>query len=480
LVALDFREVAPAAARRDMFLVDGRPDPQRSTQGGLAVAVPGAVKGYAELARRFGKLTYSRLSEPAARLAEKGFQVGPYHALAAEERLECLRADAAATAEFLLPGTGTGRAVRRPGDLLRRPELARTLRQLGRDPEALYRGPLAQRLVTAVRARGGLLTAADLAAYRTVERRPLQGAFRGHRVVSWPPPSSGGALVIGLLQALEGDFTPGAGYRPVAQLHAFVEVEKRLYAQRAGRFADPAFLPSADAAAAELVTPAFAARLRAEVGERATPSSAIAPPRAEAPGGDQTSHVSVVDADGNAVALTTTVNGWFGSCVVVPGTGILLNDQMDDFDAAPGVPNDFGLVGTGVNGVAPGKRPLSSMTPTLVFDAEGRVVLAVGAPGGATIPSTVAQVIMHLLGDGMPLDQALGAPRLHHQWQPDQVQVEPFGLDAASAEALRARGHVITYRPRPFGNPQAAAIDWATGLRQAASEPRYEGAPAIP
>ena len=153
---------------------------------------------------------------------------------------------------------------------------------------------------------------------------------------------------------------------------------------------------------------------------------------------------------------------------------------MDDFDAAPGVPNDFGLVGTGVNGVAPGKRPLSSMAPTLVFDAEGRVVLAVGAPGGSTIPSTVAQVIMHVLGDGMTLDQALGAPRIHHQWLPDAVLVEPFGLDAATAEALRARGHRLEFRTRPFGNPQAAAIDWTTGLRQAASEPRFEGAPAVP
>jgi gamma-glutamyltranspeptidase/glutathione hydrolase len=480
LVALDFREVAPAAATRDMFLSGGTPVPTRSRNGGLAVAVPGAVKGYAELARRFGRLTYSRLSEPAARLAERGFQVGPYHAHAAADRLDCLREDPAAAAEFLAAAPDGVRVAHRPGDTLRRPDLARTLRLLGRDPEAFYRGPLAQRLVTAVRARGGLLTAADLAAYRTVERTPLSGTFLGHRVVSFPPPSAGGAIVIGLLQALEGDVAPGGGFRPVAQLHAFVEVEKRLFAQRAGRFADPATLPSADAAAAELTSPAFAARLRAEVGARATPSSALAPPAPDAPGGSHTTHLSVVDAEGNAVALTTSVNGWFGSCVVVPGTGILLDDTMDDFDAAPGAPNAFGLVGTGVNAVAPGKRPLSSMAPTLLFDAEGRVVLAVGAPGGATIPSTVAQVIMRVLGDGMPLDQALGAPRLHHQWLPDRVQVEPFGLDAATAEALRALGHELTFLKRPFGNPQAAAIDWTSGLREAASEPRYEGAAAAP
>jgi gamma-glutamyltranspeptidase/glutathione hydrolase len=370
--------------------------------------------------------------------------------------------------------------ARRPGDLLKRPDLARTLRLLGRDPEALYHGPLAQKLVAAVRARGGLLSAADMAAYRTVERRPLTGTFRGHRVVSWPPPSAGGAIVIGLLQALEGDFTRGDGFRPVSQLHALIEVEKRLFAERAGRFADPAFLPGADAAAAELVSPEFAKRLRAAVGERATPSSSLSPGPPDAPGGVHTSQVSVVDADGNAVAMTTSVNGWFGSCVVVPGTGILLDNTMDDFEAAPGAPNAFGLVGTGVNGVVPGKRPLSSMAPTLVFDAAGRVVLAVGAPGGSTIPSTVAQVIMRVLGDGMALDQALGSPRIHHQWLPDEVLVEPFGLDAASAEALRGLGHRLKFHPRPFGNPQAAAIDWATGLRRAASEPRYEGAPAIP
>jgi gamma-glutamyltranspeptidase/glutathione hydrolase len=216
------------------------------------------------------------------------------------------------------------------------------------------------------------------------------------------------------------------------------------------------------------------------VGERATPAAALKATAAPTAGGDQTTHVSVVDREGNAVALTTTVNGWFGACLVVPGTGIVLNDQLDDFDAAAGVPNQFGLVGSGVNLPAPGKRPLSSMAPTLVFDAEGRVVLAVGSPGGSTIPATVAQVIVHALGEGMPLDQAVSMPRVHHQWLPDVVQVEPFGLDAASEAALTARGHALRRRERPFGNPQAAAIDWTTGLREAASEGRGEGRPAAP
>ncbi len=479
MVALDFRETAPAAATPGMFLVGGAPDPERSLHGGLAVAVPGAVKGYAELARRFGRLPFARLAEPAARIAETGFAVGPAHAEAAAALRDCLAADPAAAREFLVPGPGGRLRARRPGERLVRAELAATLRLIGRDPEAFYRGPLAARIAAADRARGGILAASDLAAYRTRERAPLWGSYRGYRIASMPPPSAGGAIVLALLQALEADDLSG-GYRPVPFLHAFVEVEKRLFAARAGLLADPDAVPGADAAARRLVDPGFDRRLRAEVGPRATPSSAIAAPAPGRDGGNQTTHVSVVDAEGNAVALTTTVNARFGSCVVVPGTGILLDDEMDDFDAAPGAPNGFGLVGTGLNGVAPGKRPLSSMAPTIVLDAGGRAVLAVGSPGGSTIPSTVAQVILHVLGDRMPLGQAVGAPRIHHQWLPDEVLVEPFGLDAASAAALEALGHRLAASPRPFGNPQAAAIDWESGLREAASEPRGEGIPAAP
>jgi gamma-glutamyltranspeptidase/glutathione hydrolase len=277
LTVLDFREVAPAAATRDMFLVDGVPDPRRSRDGGLSVAVPGAPRGYAELARRFGRLPLTRLAEPAARLAEHGFAVGRHFEEASRFRLDCLVADGAGAREFLVKGAnGTWRA-RRPGERLRRPELARTLRLLGRDPEALTRGALAARVAAAVRARGGVLTAADLAAYATVERAPLWGAYRGHRIASMPPPSAGGAIVLGLLQALEGDDLAAGGFRPVPFLHAFVEVEKRLFAERAGRLADPAFLPGADAAARELADPAFARALRAAVGERATPSDDLGP-----------------------------------------------------------------------------------------------------------------------------------------------------------------------------------------------------------
>jgi gamma-glutamyltranspeptidase/glutathione hydrolase len=473
---LDFREVAPAGARRDMFLRGGKPDPALSRQGGLAVGVPGAAKGYAELARRFGRLPLARLVEPAARIAERGFPVGERYADAARESLACLRSDPAAAREFLVPGPGGERVPLAPGSRLVRRDLARTLRALGRRPEAPYRGPLADRVAAAARAAGGVLAPADLAAYRVREREPLWGSYRGRRIASMPLPSAGGAIVLGLLQALEGDDPRAGGFRDPAFLHAFVEVERRLFARRAA-LGDPAFAPGAEAAALEMIDPAIDRALRDEVGERAAPSPGPAPGGARPGGG--TSHLSVVDGEGNAVALTTTVNRYFGACLVVPGTGILLNDQMDDFEPAPGEPNAWGLRGSGANAVEPGKVPLSSMAPTLVFDPSGRVLLALGASGGSTIPSTVAQVILRVLGDGMPLDQALAFPRIHCQGPADEVVVEPFGLDGATARALEARGHALRFLARwPFGNPQAVLVDPSTGLREAASDPRLEGVPA--
>jgi gamma-glutamyltranspeptidase/glutathione hydrolase len=477
---LDFREVAPAASFRDMFLRDGKPDPGLSRRGGLAVGVPGAVKGYAELARRFGRLPLSRLVEPAARLAERGFRAAPHYAAAARAALDCLRSDPAASREILVPGEGGARAPPAVGDRIARPDLARTLRALGRRPEAFYRGPLAARIAAAVRARGGVLAEADLAAYRVREREPLWGSYRGHRVASMPLPSAGGAILIGLLQALEGEDPGAGGYRPERFLHAFAEVEKRLFARRAALLGDPDQVPGAGPAVEEMVAPAYARALRAQVGERATPSAEIPAPSAPARPEGHTTHVSAVDGEGNAVSLTTSLNTPFGACLLVPGTGILLNDTMDDFDAAPGAENAFGLRGSGANAVAPGKAPLSSMAPTLLFDPGGRLLLAVGSPGGATIPSTVAQVILHLVDDGMPLGQALGTPRIHHQWMPDRILVEPFGLEAATAAALEARGHALRFIARPFGNPQAVRVDPATGLKEAASEPRFDGLPAAP
>ena len=470
---LDFREVAPAAATRDMFVRDGRPDPHLAQEGGLAVAVPGAVKGYAALARRFGTKPLPALVEPAARIADAGVRIGLTTHQNAQTKLECLRSDAAAAREFLVRGVGGPAGPPAPGDRLVRRELARTLRLLGRDPDAFYRGPLARRIVAAVRAAGGILSEADLAAYRVREREPVWGTYRGHRIASMPLPSSGGAIVIGVLQALEAG-PDTTGWRREAWAHRFAEIERRLFARRAA-LGDPAFAPGADAVAREMASPDVARALAAEIGERATPSREVGP----RPGGG-TAQVSAVDAEGNAVALTTTVNGYYGACLVVPGTGILLDDEMDDFDTAPGVPNLYGLVGAGANAVAPGKVPLSSMSPSLVFAPDGRFLLAVGATGGSTIPSTVAQVIVNVLDHGMRLDDALAAPKIHHQGLPDRIVAEPWALDAATEAALRARGHDVQTLARPFGNPQAVMIDPATGWRLGASDPRWDGAPAVP
>jgi gamma-glutamyltranspeptidase/glutathione hydrolase len=259
-------------------------------------------------------------------------------------------------------------------------------------------------------------------------------------------------------------------------LHAFVEVEKRLFERRGGALADPDFAPDADAVAREMASPAFAARVRAAIGEGATATGAPGP---AAPAG-HTSHVSVVDAEGNAVALTTTVNLQFGSGVVVPGTGILLNDEMDDFDAAPGARNAFGLEGGDLNLPAPGKRPLSSMSPTLVFAPDGKLLLAVGSPGGSTIPSTVAWAILRTIDGGMALDQAVSTPRIHHQWRPDVIVAEPGALQDETRKALEARGHRVEELPAPFGNPQAVRIDPSTGWREGASEARGDGRAAAP
>jgi gamma-glutamyltranspeptidase/glutathione hydrolase len=253
-----------------------------------------------------------------------------------------------------------------------------------------------------------------------------------------------------------------------------VEIEKQLYARR-GLLGDPAFVPEAAAEVARMISPVDDAAMAEAVGPRAAPVAGPSPP----PETSQTSHLSVVDRAGNAVSLTTTVNYMFGSCVVVPGAGFVLNDEMDDFDAAPGAANAYGAVGTGRNLPAPGKIPLSSMSPTLVYAPDGRLWLAVGAPGGTTIPTSVAQVIAHMVDDGMSLSQAVSTPRIHHQWQPDVIQVEPGGLEAETARALEARGHALVWRLRPWSNPQAVQVT-PDGLREAASDASGEGAPAAP
>lgn len=479
---LDFREVAPRAATKDMYLRAGQVDPALSLDGALSVAVPGAAKGYVELHKKYGKLSLAKVAAPAIAAARKGVPVTPRLQEAIAERKACLAADPEASRIFLVKEAG-GFAAPKLGALLLQPDLAKTLETLAREGDRpFHHGRIARAIAQTVREKGGVLTEADLAEYQTRARPPLLGSYRGHRVVTMPPPSAGGIIVLQVLGALERGGTATLASRDVPTLHLYLEALKRAFVDRFHHLGDPAFSPvpterlvSAEnldalfkgidlrraAKATELLTPAKAAAAAADAGVQAK---------------KHTTHLSVVDKEGGAVALTSTVNYTFGSCLVAKGTGVVLNDQMDDFAAAPGVPNKYGLVQGEANAIAAGKVPLSSMSPTLVFQ-KGRpdeVMLALGAPGGSTIPTTVAQIISHVVDARLDLGEALALGRVHHQLLPDAAWVDPTALDPKTVAALEALGH--TFSPtRGWGNPQAVMVDPDSGLRSAASDPRHEG-----
>ncbi|WP_164007522.1 gamma-glutamyltransferase [Pyxidicoccus trucidator] len=487
---LDFREVAPKAATRDMYLKDGKVVPGLSTDGALAVAVPGAVAGYLQLLKEHGKLSPSVVLAPAIAAARKGFWVTPrYHSLGGN-RLECLRRDAEASRVFLLKNAEGVMDLPPLGHLLRQPDLARTLEGLAKSgPRAFYSGRVAKAIADTVQAGGGVLTVEDLAAYKTRPRQPLEGSYRGHRVLTMPPPSAGGVAVLQVLGALEKLRPQGLAFREPEALHLYVEALRRAYVDRAKYLGDPDF---SDVPTARLVSSGHIADLAGSIDpKKATASASLLPPVPGAQGSTltdkpavlapeperkNTTHISVVDKDGNTVALTTTVNYTFGACVVAKGTGVLLNDEMDDFSAQPGVPNAYGLVTGEPNAIQPGKVPQSSMSPTLVFSKEDpkRVMLAVGSPGGSTIPTTVIQVISHVVDSGMDISRAVNEGRVHHQYLPDEVWVDRWGLEPATMSALEAKGHKVRQMVQ-WGDAEAVFVDPKTGLRYSASDPRNEG-----
>ena len=485
--AIDFREVGPAAARPDMYVRDGQPRQDLANAGPLSVAVPAAVKGYAELVKRFGKKPLSQLTSPAEQIALRGHQVNLSFVRAAEYRLDCLAADPEAARIFLRKGEDGEYEAPQPGDKLLQPDLARTLHLIGlRGTDAFYKGRVARSIVDSLAARGGIVTLEDLARVQVRERRPLESTYRGHRIASMPLPSSGGFIVAALLNVLEREDPRAGGYRPERFLHAMIEAEKQLYAVRQ-QIGDPDFNPGVEDRVRRMVTKDFAGELAQAIGEQAKPAAQVIQQREHG-----TTNVAAVDEEGNAIALTTTVNDSFGSCVVPKGTGFLLNDQMDDFAVAPGVANVYGLRGDAANAPGAGKVPLSSMAPTLVFSPDGSFLLAIGTSGGASIPTTVAQAIVHLVDDRMPVDRAIAQPRLHHNLFPDVVHVEPNGLEAATARALEQRGHKLDFaaepfqerRPGFFGSPWGKAcgvqVDPDTLWRLGACDPRYDGGGAIP
>ena len=488
---LDFREVAPRAATRDMYVKEGKVVPGLSTDGPLSVAVPGAVAGYLQLLKEHGKLSPAVVLAPAIAAARKGLWVTPrYHAMSSG-RLECLRKDPEASRVFLVKNAQGVPDLPPLGHVLRQPDLARTLEGLAKDgPRAFYSGRVARAIADTVQAGGGVLTVEDLATYKTRPRQPLEGRYRGHRILTMPPPSAGGVVVLQVLGALEKLRPQGLSFREPEALHLYVEAVRRAYVDRAKYLGDPDF---SDVPTARLVSSGHIADLAGSIdAKKATASVSLLAPVAGAQQGStltnqptvltpepekkNTTHISVIDKDGNAVAMTTTVNYAFGSCVVARGTGVLLNDEMDDFSAQPGVPNAYGLVTGEPNAIQPGKVPQSSMSPTLVFSKEDpqRVMLAVGSPGGSTIPTTVIQVISHVVDSGMDVARAVNEGRVHHQYLPDELWVDKWGLEPATLSVLEAKGHKVR-RVDQWGDAEAVFADPKTGLRYSASDPRNEG-----
>ncbi len=466
---IDYRETAPAGAQRDMFLDPaGEPVADRSRVGPLSSGVPGSVAGMALAQKRYGRLPLADVMAPAIALARDGFEVS--WALAdslgsAQSLLATYPASARAfqRADKTMPG---------PGDRLVQRDLATTLTLIAdQGPDAFYKGAIADLIAAEMARSGGLITKADLSAYAPRERPPIIGSYRGHRVVSMPPPSSGGIALVQLLNILEHFPLADYGHNSSRSIHLVAEAARRVYADRSEWLGDPDFF---DVPVAGLLSRRYADALRSGISEtRATSSRDVKPgqPRTFEP--SETTHFSVVDADGNAVATTTTLNGSYGNGQVVTGAGFLLNNEMDDFSAKPGTPNMFGLIGGEANAVGPGKRMLSSMTPTILVK-DGKTRLVVGSPGGGRIITTVLQVVLNVVDFKMNVQEAVDAPRFHHQWLPDAIRLERQGFPADVVTALEAMGHT-TDVGADMGDVHAIMIDESTGLRLGASDPRQDG-----
>jgi gamma-glutamyltranspeptidase/glutathione hydrolase len=431
---VDFRETAPAAATRTMFLdASGMPVPLRSTRGYLAAGIPGTVAGL-ELAREaYGTRPRAKLVGPAIELAARGFVLDQGDAEFLAEGAADFRKDAAASTIFLKDG--------KPyvaGERLVQKDLARMLRIIARDgADGFYRGEPARLISEASRAGGGVFSRSDFAGYRAVEREPLECGYREYRVVSAPPPSSGGVVLCESLNILSGWPVNPASFHSAQSVHYMTEALRRAFRDRNVELGDPDFV---DADVERLISPTYADALRRGIDpDKATPSLSLPSP-GFAIEGSTTTHVSVVDEAGNAVSLTYTLNDWFGARVVAAGTGILLNNEMDDFSAKPGSPNMYGLVEGEKNAIAPGKRPLSSMAPTIVT-RDGGLLLVIGTPGGSHIPTAILQAMVNLIDYRMSITEAIDAPRIHAQWIPDTLYYEDHGLSADTLAVLAAKGH---------------------------------------
>lgn len=474
--ALDFRERAPLKATKNMYLdAQGKVRPDASIDGYLSVGVPGTVAGLHQVHRQYGKLPWAKLVAPSIRYAQDGFVVSQKFVSAVESRKKAILNNRAATQVFTRNGK-----LYQAGDKLVQRDLARTLQAIATNPQSFYTGNIARAIAADMAKNGGLITLEDLKTYKAIWRTPVCGTFRQARVCSMPPPSSGGVHLLQILNIIGDTDFKSSGWHNPNVLHLMAEAMRIAYADRSEYLGDPDFVK---VPVQQLISPKYAAQRRREIRmNRARASTEVKPVDkatlerfTKAKESPDTSHLTVVDSQRNAVSLTFTVNYGFGSGVVTPGTGILLNDEMDDFAAAPGVPNAYGLVGGEANAIAPRKTPLSSMTPTIVTQ-NNRLKMATGAPGGSTIITTVLQIILNVLAYDMDAGAAVSAPRIHHQWLPDELRVEPLGLDVATITELRRRGHKVEERS-PWGNANAIVVT-SDGKLEGGADPRGEGSPS--
>ncbi len=458
---LDYRETAPARATRDMYLDSLGEPTERSLTGHLAAGVPGAVAGLTEAHHRFGHLPFAAVIAPAIGLARDGFLVDEYRSQSIAGDSARLARFPASRASFLPDG-----APPAAGTVLRQPDLAATLEAIReRGADGFYQGRVADLIVAEMERGAGLMSHGDLASYRAIWREPIAIEYRGYTIYSMPPASSGGITMGELLNIMEG-YDPLPPFGSPGLVHLEAEAMRRAFTDRNTWLGDPAFVQNPTD---RLLSKSYAAELRKGIGVRATPTPAFAPgPRT----GASTTHYSVVDAEGNAVSCTTTLNDSYGSAVTVAGAGFLLNDEMDDFATAPGKPNMYGLVQGEANAIAPGKRMLSAMTPSIVLDPEGRLLLVVGTPGGPRIITMVYHVISNVIDHRMALPDAVVAPRMHHQGLPDTLRVERGGFPPATLDSLRARGHAIG--AGGYWGDVEAIIRTPTGW-QGVSDPRRGG-----
>lgn len=471
-IAIDYRETAPAAATRDMFLdADGKFAARKSQSSGAGVGVPGTVAGFALAHEKYGsgKFSLAELAAPAIALAREGIEVEADLAFSLGEMNARLARYASSRAIFRRPDGSAWRT----GERLKQLDLAASLERIAKDgARGFYEGETADRLVAAVRAEGGAMTREDLRDYRAVERAVVRGTYRGHEIVSMPPPSSGGVHVVEILNILEGYPLRELGQNSAATIHLMAEAMKRAYADREIYLGDPDFVR---VPVAGLTSKDYAAELRRGISmERATPAAEIAPGRPQPYESDQTTHYSVVDEAGNAVSNTYTLNFSYGLGLVAQGTGILLNNELDDFAAAAGAPNAFGLLGGDANAPGPRKRPLSSMSPAMVF-RDGELEIVTGSPGGSRIITTVLQIILNILDHDMNAAEASVAVRVHHQLHPDELRVER-GLSIDTIRLLEARGHHVRVN-RSMGSAQT--IQRVGGRLYGAADTRQRGTAAI-